>query len=370
MKQNLSTPDSGMPDPSGPCISAESGDAIKTLGATASVLYEAIRPWRGKSAYVVPIADKSGKLFGNNGDELLMKVFFHILDQAGIQVTDAIHAADVLFVPPNGALLEMYAFPGLLKKYTAGNVVVPMIIFPSSAHFPTKNPAFIFSERQTKTIWILREKYSYDHLLQTWGDKLSAAGCELLLDHDVVASHGEFVRQLFGPVKSGRPLVGARKDVERDAGSGPARRASFSSDAKSSGLMRRSVVSAFIERFPYGWFYTRLVRLVRAKAQRSAGFDLINRLPAEERPKFSVRGTTHRDASSKHQATFKQYRRAIATSGPVLTDRLHIALPAAILGKEVFLVEGGYHKARGVIERSLADSRNMHLIVPDPVGGR
>ena len=98
--------------------------------------------------------------------------------------------------------------------------------------------------------------------------------------------------------------------------------------------------------------------------------DLISRLPVEEQQRFSAPGTTHRDASSKHQATFEQYCRTIATSGPVLTDRLHIALPAAILGKEVFLVEGGYHKARGVIERSLADARNMHLIVPDPAEGR
>lgn len=346
-------------------LSAHSGSDSSESGSVwpvARALYDALAPWRGRTAFVVPIADEAGRPLGNNGDELLMKVFWHILEQTGVRTVEDIRAADVLFVPPSGSLLEMYKYPDLLRKYTSDNLRAPMIIFPSSANFPTRDPSFIFDERGSKVTWILREQYSFDHLHEQWGDRLAAAGCELVLDHDVVASHSDFVRQLFGQIGNGRPLVGARKDVERNS-------ASAKNAASSQPSVFRSLRSVLVHRgatsIPYGRFYTGLVRVLRRKAQKKAGAALIERLPENVRPVFHDRGVMHRDVSSKHQVTFEQYLRTIANAGPVATDRLHIALPAAILGKDVWLVEGGYHKARGVVNRSASAVPNLHL-----VGGR
>ncbi|MEB2526486.1 hypothetical protein [Kocuria rosea] len=346
-------------------VSASPGPGSKDsdrMWPIAHALYDALTPWRGRKAFVVPIVDESGHPLGNNGDELMMKVFWHILAQAGVNTTEDIQAADVLFVPPNGALLQMYKFPELLQKYTLANLRAPMIIFPSSANFPTKDPSFIFEKRSSEVTWILREQYSFDHLRKQWGDRLADVGCELVLDHDVVASHSDFVRGLFGQVDHGRPLVGARKDVERNSTS-PRGAAPHSTDfSRSLTTLKSALMHHVATALPYGRFYTGLVRALRAKAQKEAGAALIKRLPEDIRPEFRSGGVMHRDVSSKHQVTFNQYLRTIANAGPVATDRLHIALPAAILGKDVWLVEGGYHKATGVVNRSASAVPNLRLV--------
>lgn len=346
-------------------MSASIGPSSSKLDRTwpdAHALYDTLTPWRGRKAFVIPIADESGQLLGNNGDELLMKVFWHILAQTGVNTVKDIRAADVLFVPPSGSLLEMYKYPDLLRQYSGNNLRAPMIIFPSSANFPTRDPSFIFEKRSSAVTWILREEYSFAHLRDQWGEQLAAVGCDLVLDHDVVASHSDFVRQLFGQVKHGQPLVGARKDVERNS-------TSPGSDAPARPVISRSLTTlktALTHRvstaLPYGRFYTGLVRFIRAEAQKEAGAALIERLPEDIRPKFRSGGVMHRDVSSRHQVTFNQYLRTIANAGSVATDRLHIALPAAILGKDVWLVEGGYHKATGVVNRSASAVPNLRLV--------
>lgn len=342
-------------------IGPHSADSDR-IWPVAYALYDALTPWRGRTAFVVPIADESGRPLGNNGDELMMKVFWHILEQMSVRTVEDIRTADVLFVPPNGALLQMYKFPELLRKYTLHNLDAPMIIFPSSANFSTRDPSFIFKERSSKVTWILREQYSFDHLLEQWGDQLAAAGCELVLDHDVVASHSDFVRRLFGQVSHGRSLVGARKDVERNSASAKVDAPVPSSVSRSLTALKSALIHRAAPAVPYGRFYTGLVRVLRAEAQKEAGAALIERLPENVRPEFRTGGVMHRDVSSKHQMTFDQYLRTIANAGSVATDRLHIALPAAILGKEVWLVEGGYHKARGVVSRSASAVPNLHLV--------
>jgi len=43
----------------------------------------------------------------------------------------------------------------------------------------------------------------------------------------------------------------------------------------------------------------------------------------------------------------------------VVTDRLHTAVGAALLGKRVTMVEGSYYKLGGVYEQSLSDNPNV-----------
>lgn len=353
-----------IPPPHSPSFVGFDTVASDNIWLPPRALYDALGPWRGRRAFVVPIADESGRPLGNNGDELMMKVFRHILDRFEMRMVQEIRAADVLIVPPNGALLQMYSFPDLLRKYTADNQQAPMIIFPSSAQFPTRDPSFIFRGRRSKTTWILREWYSFQHLRDSWGESLAAVNCELLLDHDVVASHSEFVRGLFSGVSSGRPLVGARKDVEQNSAPSEGDAVTERCGTGVMSILKSTVVRRAAVAIPYGRVYTGLARTVRAKLQKEAGARLIARLPDEVQPQFRVNGVIHRDVSSKHQATFDEYLRTIASAGPVATDRLHIALPATILGKDVWLMEGGYHKARGVVERSLSNAPNLHLVVP------
>ncbi len=49
----------------------------------------------------------------------------------------------------------------------------------------------------------------------------------------------------------------------------------------------------------------------------------------------------------------------------VVTDRLHVGIGAALLGKEVVYLDNSYHKISGVYQNSMTDFKNVHLIAPD-----
>lgn len=53
------------------------------------------------------------------------------------------------------------------------------------------------------------------------------------------------------------------------------------------------------------------------------------------------------------RGSFKDFVSTIANADRVYTDRLHVAILAAILGKETLLIGNRYHKNRGVYEYSL-----------------
>ena len=56
---------------------------------------------------------------------------------------------------------------------------------------------------------------------------------------------------------------------------------------------------------------------------------------------------------------FKDFVAAIESSNGVYTDRLHVAILAAILGKKTSLYPNSYHKNRGVFEYSLSNYPNV-----------
>ncbi|WP_344676572.1 hypothetical protein [Tessaracoccus defluvii] len=99
--------------------------------------------------------------------------------------------------------------------------------------------------------------------------------------------------------------------------------------------------------------------------QWRANMDLLARLVGEP----VVDGFSHgmfadeaRDISDPRIASFEDYACAIAGAANVVTNRLHVALPAAALGKQVYLVESGYHKLSGVYQRSLLLVPNIRLV--------
>ena len=58
-------------------------------------------------------------------------------------------------------------------------------------------------------------------------------------------------------------------------------------------------------------------------------------------------------ADISKRGSFKDYVSTVANAERVYTDRLHVAILAAILGKETLLIGNSYHKNRGVYEHSL-----------------
>ncbi len=329
---------------------------------TTAGLHTLVDRFAGAQAYIVPMTGVSGKLLGNNGDTLMHRVFDKLLDELEITRTTDQDAADILIVPPSGALLEAYAFPALLADRIRDHGAKPLVIFPSSAYFPASDPSWIFQGRSAETLLILREARSMTHLQEQWGEPLASAGVELALDHDVVASGHAYVPGIIDmPSRNRHVLIAARRDRESSAaGLSPTVR-----DAPAVRL-RDTIVSAI----PYGRFKTAITRRARAGVNNAVAQALIDSLPDEiveeigraSEPQVKV------DVSANQFATFAEYRRSVADASTVVTNRLHVALPSAILGKRVVLVEAGYYKLRGVYERSLSELPHVTLIEPTLVG--
>ncbi|SDG71452.1 hypothetical protein SAMN04488590_1689 [Microbacterium sp. 77mftsu3.1] len=325
-------------------------------------LFDQVSGWRGAKAYVIEMTDRSGKLLGNNGDFLMHAVFDRMLTELGITRV-APDSAELIIVPPNGALLETYQFPSILRERIADYPNLPLIIFPSSALFDSINPAFIFEGRAAATLWFFRERYSFEQVGSAWGGALKALGVRLLLDHDVVASGNRFVREIIesrsprNDTSGKRLLIGGRTDSEsRTAKHSSARRVG---DAH---LLKRLARSAFFA-LPHGTRSAIARRVFRRKLER-AGSLLMERLKAagHKLPEGSFARTSVVDVSALEYSTFTYYLRTISSADVVVSDRLHIALPAAVLGKRVYLMEAGYHKLTGVYEQSLAGLPNVTLV--------
>ncbi|WP_146247771.1 hypothetical protein [Curtobacterium sp. MCSS17_006] len=311
---------------------------------------------RGQRAWIVPMTGRSGKLLGNNGDFLMHAVFRRIIQAYGIDVVERKEDGDMIIVPPSGALLESYAFPDLLADRLRGTERLPLLVFPSSALFPTRDPAFMFEGREAPAVWMLREAPSLTHLEDRWGSSLARAGVELALSHDVVALGHQFVPSLIGHrlPSASTFLIAPRADRERTA-------AISTSAAKRGGSGWFGGLTSLAQRNALG---RRAARLVRKERTDLLATELSDRLGHDAYS--SIAGRSRRqlrlDLSSAQFCSFGEYSRALRGAGFVLTNRLHVALPAAILGAEVFIAEAGYHKLRGVYDNSLSRMPNVHLV--------
>lgn len=332
-------------------------------------LLERMSPFRGAAAFIVPMRHPDGSELGNNGDILMRMVFDRILGKLDISSVPPTQA-DVVIVPPNGALLDIYQFPQILSNYLRGHRGRPVVIFPSSAHFPTQDPSELFLGRSAPTLWLLREPASFDHLQARWGSRLSMAGVELMLDHDVVAAGSTEVQEIFSgvrrPPSSRRPfaLVAARLDREARA------------ETMTRGGSPTSVSTGFRRRLVRSWMRAPgggPKALVGRRLHQGRMDDRAEELLSQVRPSdlSDVGVPTHTqsgmrtfmlDVSSPLYASFHQYLRIIAEARYVITDRLHVALPAIVLGNPTVMVEAGYHKLGGVYSHSLAASRHACYI--------
>lgn len=316
----------------------------------------------GTPVHIIAITDERGRPLGNNGDVLMHRVFEHYLVDRGLHRVRP-EAAEALLLPPNGALLESYRFPRILASRLAALPDLPLYMFPSSALFETEDPAHIFGPREAPTTWILREAPSYHHLGERWEESLSRRNVRLALDHDIVASGHRWIRPSLDAERAEpRPIVAARTDAERATATTQA--PPTSTRRPTARRLAGAAVTAVRRATPDSPARTRIERRLRARRRNqdlTRTLDTLARhLPGFDRSAWE--GAFCADISRPDQATYAEYSTLLANAERVVTDRLHVGLPAAALGKKVFLLEGSYHKIRGVYERSLAKADNVTLI--------
>lgn len=325
----------------------------------ATSLLHHLDTWRGANAFEIPLTDRRGRPLGNHGDTLMYQVYREIVGASGLSWTSNVSEADVLLLPPNGALLDAYSGPELLRERLAALPDLPLVILPSSAYFRHNDPASMFGERRSPTLWLLREEESHSHLLRRWASSLAYANVTLKLDHDVVASgHTSTARILkaaaHGRARTGGTLVAARLDVEAER---------LPINSVDSSLLKRTCVLLF-KHLPI-----ELQRLIRRRVTSSRQgaanqhlLQLLNTCGSDSGQEPLKTNSISVDISSPTLVDFSGYAAAILGADLVITNRLHVALPSASVGNMTFLVDSGYHKLRGVYNRSLAALPNVVFV--------
>jgi hypothetical protein len=308
--------------------------------------------WRGRAGYLVEFVGRWAVPIGNNGDELLGRVFFRVLRELGITLVRRPSEADVLLVRPGGALLDRYLAPAMLARRLAQLPDLPLVIFPHSSWFERDDPATMFAGRRSPTLWISREQRSHDHLRGAWGESLARARVTLVLDHDVAVSGHAYVPEVLQEA-AGRLdgddglLLVARMGVE----------AGHMDQDRSidRGTWLRRLAASGLRRLPHP-----ALAAIRQRTTRDRQIAANNRMltAVTERLETPLPATMSPwcfDISDPTLTSVGRYAWAITGATAVVTDRLHVAVPAAILGKRTVFVEAGYHKASGVYEHSLRE---------------
>lgn len=331
---------------------------------TGNGLESLLGPFKGQRAWLLPLSDERGHTFANNGDLLMHRIFYDICQEFGIELTDDPVGVDFVAIPPNGALLDRFRAPDIVKSRLRPFRDKPLVIFPSSAQFLQHDPSKMLEHRSAPTLWILREPYSHNHLERDWGTPLARAGVTLALDHDVVISGAKHLSKHFRHDASRHrhctALLVGRLGVEaKDIRNNPSNVDSHEQRAGS--LIKRAAVevarslpASALRPARRAWTLPRIY---------AANLETLSAAPSAVQDRFNRAARfTGTDLSDTSLASFGEYRRRITMAELVVTNRLHVAIPAALLGKETYLIDSGYHKLRGIYEHSLRDNDSITFV--------
>lgn len=274
-------------------------------------------------------------LHGNHGDRLIVMAAEELLSQVPHQRVETPSQAEVILVNGGGAMVEGWFGLQRLREYNRRFADTPLVVWPSSYHFPTFDLEGTFAQR-TSPAWLwAREEASLEQLRQAGLPSTVHLG----LEHDL--AFGLPVESLFlnlGNLKPRTVLI-----VERDDWEGPTGRT-------------RPLVVPGLQRIPES--VRAAVRRVllggrRKRQDRSPFAAEALRLVQREHPTAASGEVQLGDISLAEVCDFTQFLQHIAEAAVIVTTRLHVAILGHLLETPTYLVDGSYHKFRGVYEHSL-----------------
>lgn len=287
--------------------------------------------------YLEFLSGRTQKLFyrmpyqGNAGDSLIQFATQRILDDLGIRTTVDPNKAEVILVP--GGNPTMWPSIGLERWQIlwARHPQAEFVIGPAGFRKGYSDWATaVNSSGKMVTGLFARDPHSYENLI--------AAGLRpnisKVLSHDPAL----YLRD-SGWIKAHRQAASAEYDLA-------AFRDDHEADLRYNSLLRR-VRSAL----PWG-VYVSLVRR-GAHATKSRNIKLAKKLGKGQKP-------LHEDDVSRQR--FEVFVETIRAANAVHTDRLHVLLLAAMLGKKVFAYPTAHGKLEGVYRHSLAGWADVTLV--------
>jgi exopolysaccharide biosynthesis predicted pyruvyltransferase EpsI len=290
-------------------------------------------------------------LHGNHGDRLLTLAAQALLSGAGIERVRRIRAADFILVNGGGSMADGWFGLARLARYCRSFPGVPLAVLPSSFHFTRSSLAELCAGRQAPMWLWARERPSFNLLLRQ-----RAQGWQLRigLGHDLAFAlrHHPLIENLALTARPRHLLV-----VERDDWEGPTGRRrplsppglGFIPEAIRNGVRR-----------------TLLAPLRRRQDRASAFSRAALAYSIERRPEAAGLPSVVADVSLAETCDFDAFLRYVAGAAVIVTTRLHVAILGQLLKIPTSLVEGRYHKYRGVFEYSM-QPEGVELVTWDGV---
>jgi len=277
-------------------------------------------------------------LYGNHGDRLLTLAAEALIARAGIAPVRSIQSADFILVNGGGGMADGWSGLARLTRYCRSFPEVPLAVLPSSFHFEHSSLTDLCGFRRAD-LWLwARERPSFDLLLRQ-----QARGCRFHagLDHDLAFAlrRHPLVEELRRVARPSHLLV-----VERDDWEGPTGRTRPLAPP-GFGFIPESVRNR-VRRI--------LVAPLRRRQDRTSGFCRSALAFAKERhPEAAGLPPVTADISLAETCDFSAFLRHVAGAAVIVTTRLHVAVLGQLLEIPTYLVEGRYHKYRGVFAYSM-----------------
>jgi exopolysaccharide biosynthesis predicted pyruvyltransferase EpsI len=307
-----------------------------TLPPVAALLAD----YRGARAFFDP-------LVGNNGDRLIEMGSRRALADAQLNLVDDVQQAELIIMNGGYGISDLY-LEGLqtLRHYGTQYPDVPLVVLPSSIRVDAPVLSEALGTHRAPTRLYAREEYTLQALRAT----AFATPVDIGLDHDMAfhlqqSAWFETVRRMC---REQHWLIVERTDAE-------ARTA-----ASSAGV---PVPRSFVGALPGG--LRRVLRRVRVRQHRlraartAFALEARRRMQADARTSLPVYAA---DISIPDICAFDEFTRLIARSAGVATNRLHVAILAALLGKPTYLWTAATNKIKGIYEYSLRHYPNVQLV--------
>jgi exopolysaccharide biosynthesis predicted pyruvyltransferase EpsI len=281
---------------------------------------------------------------GNHGDAVITAGSRALQERLGLHLVEEPGDADLIVVRGNGVLTDFYArtpHRGRIQSYLDAHPETPFVLEPST-FFVADGPVFNTAQRRAPTLLFARDHES--HRLEAAKDH--GPGVRIGVDDDM-AMHlvgSPWLDSLRARVRERHALVVERHDIENPRYGlrhSPARR-------RVSRIVPPRLKRALRP----------LVARVRSSAPTPFAAEAARVVEQSGRGGPVVRG----DISNPALLPWEEFLSRILDAHTVVSQRLHVGILAALLGKETWLDDRGYHKIRGIWELSLQHLPNVHLM--------
>lgn len=282
---------------------------------------------------------RSGRIFlfnaaGNPGDKLIRMGLNHFLRNINANLTSDPEDSDLLVMHGGGSIDDVW-HEGirLIQKYCSDYPKKPLIIAPSSCHFFNTDFESVLNSCTQHVHFFCREKHSFKFLKSL--NTRSNITVGLADDTALLLESSDFITELKAKARQAHYLFALRTDFESPHSSLSIGTINNLRKVFDRFRITDSLISLWHKRHINGFVRENFEHLYNAK------------------------NTLVRDLAL---SDFEEYIKLVLDSHKIYTDRLHVAILGALLGKQVNLYPTKFKKNQGVYEYSLKKYPHIKLV--------